>query len=400
MDFSEIGVTSYYYDLEPSGGRLRKSAEDFIVEEEFDRLAKKEDGRVLVLKVKAKNWEHNRLIAYIARANHVSSKRVYFAGTKDRRSVKIQYFSIPGVKFREFSLDDVEILDHFYLDSPLTVGTHAGNRFNIKVTDCNPDVFSKNCGVLKEKGISPNYYGPQRFGALRPVTHLVGRQLVKGNYREAVRLFVGFPGEDRFRDIRQSFYEDPDPSKFYEQFPESLDLERKVMNFLIYHEEDYIGAIRQLPENLVSMFIHAYQGYVFNKILSDRIELREDVMAGDVFSRDGDLIHVSPMNLESVKSQFERGEGSPTGLVVGYDVEISRGKMEEIEERVLSSEGLRPQDFKMPFNLKSRGERRNLYFKVADISCKSSTIEFFLPPGSYATSVLREIIRSNEMEVY
>ncbi len=400
MDFSHIGVSGYYYDLKPSGGKLRRESEDFYVEEQFGKLEKKEDGPVLVLKIRAKNWEHNRLIRFLARSNRVSPKRVYFAGTKDRRSVKVQYFSIPRIKYREFFLDDVEVLEHFYLDTPLTVGSHSGNLFEIRVSDSDRSSFLSNCMTVAEKGVVPNFYGPQRFGPLRPVTHLVGKELLKGDYREAVRVFVGFPGEDRFAEIRKEYYDNPDTQMGLSRLPESLDLERKVLEHLAGHEGDYSGAIKQLPDNLVSMFIHAFQGYIFNRILSKRMSIGGDLIPGDIFHLGDEFIRVNGLNFDKLKSRFEKGEGSPTGLVIGYDTETAGGRMGEIENEIVRQEGVKTTDFKLPFGLSSRGERRDLYLRVKDVMCEDSRTKFSLPPGGYATSVMREIMRVDEMANY
>ncbi len=400
MNFSEVGIYGYYLDLTPAGGKLRKESEDFYVEEQFDSLKKKEDGNVLVLKLKAKNWEHNRLLRFVARSNHVSPRRILFAGTKDRRSVKIQYFSIPGLKYKEFHLDDVEILEHFYLDAPLTIGSHKQNLFAIRVSDTDSGAFLSNCMKVAESGMVPNFYGPQRFGAMRPVTHLVGKEIVKGNYEEAVRIFVGYPGEDRFAGIRKEYYDNPDPESALKNFPESLDLERNVLEHLIREKGDYSGAIKRLPENLVSMFIHAYQGYIFNRILSARLEVNKSLMQGDIFRRNGEFIKINILNLEKMNALFLKRGGSPTGLVIGYDTEFAGGKMGEIENEVVFQEGVKPTDFKLPFGLSSKGERRDFYLKFTNMECSGETVKFSLPPGGYATSVLREIMRVDEMANY
>lgn len=400
VEFSEIGVRSFYYDLERTGGKLRENAEDFYVEERFENIERKDEGKVLILKIRAKNWENNRLVRFIARSNHVSPRRVYFAGTKDRRSLKVQYFSIPGMKFREFSLNDVEILDHFYLDHPLAMGSHLENIFRIKVSGCDSRRFEENCIAVRKGGIVPNYYGPQRFGPIRPVTHLVGREILKGRYDEAVRVFIGFPGMDRFAELRRKYYENPDPAAFIDKFPESLDLERKVLNYLIIKEEDYVGAIKQLPENLVTMFIHAYQGYIFNKILSRRLEANKGLMVGDVYKTNGEFVKINAMNMEKFVNNFLKGEGSPTGLVAGYDAEFAKGEMGKIEEYELSVEDIKKLDFKLPYGFKSKGERRDLFLRPRNMICDDCRIEFSLPPGGYATSVLREIMRVEEMGNY
>ncbi|MEM4778733.1 MAG: tRNA pseudouridine(13) synthase TruD [Thermoplasmatales archaeon] len=400
MEFSVVGISGFYHNLEPSGGKLRAFPEDFVVEEVIDSIEKKDEGPVLVLKVKAKNWEHNRLVKFLARIYHVSPDRVYFSGTKDRRSVKIQYFSIPGKIYKEVHLDDFEILEYFYLDKPLSLGSHLYNRFTIVVRDCDAHRLKLNCLHLKETGIVPNFYGPQRFGPLRPVTHLVGREIVKRNYREAVRLFVGYPGDDRFSSVRADFYETMDLNKALEEFPESLDLEIKVLRFLKENDGNYVGALKQLPKNLVSMCVHAYQGYIFNKMVSERIKLSRGIEVGDIYRTEGELVRVSNLNIDKIRNAFNRGIGSPTGTVIGYDSELSSGMMGEIEKKIMQEEGITPTDFKLPFGLKSAGERRTIYTRVSDLECLDEKISFTLPPGSYATSVMREMMRVEEMSNY
>jgi len=400
MKFSEIGIEGYYYDLPPSGGKLRASPEDFTVEEIYQNIERREDGNVLVLKLKVRNWEHNRLLRFLARIYHVSPKRVYFSGTKDRRSVKIQYFSIPGVRFREIELEDVEVLDHFYAERPLALGSHSLNRFVIVVRDCNPALFTKNCLSVREKGIVPNFYGPQRFGAVRPVTHLVGRELVRGDYEEAVRLFIGFPGDDRFSSQRNNFYETMDIERALADFPSSLDLEVKLLRYLREKSGDYMGAIKQLPGNLVSMFIHAYQGYIFNRILTERMRISKFPEVGDIFRLDGDMVRVNSVNIDVLREKFERGLGSPTGLIVGHSTDLATGLMGDIESRILQEEGISPLKFRLPFGLSSKGERRDLFLRIRDMECVDSTVKFSLQPGGYATSVMREIMRVEDMENY
>ena len=314
--------------------------------------------------------------------------------------MKVQYFSIPGIKYRDFSLNDVEVLEYFYLDAPLTIGSHSKNLFEIKVSDTDSATFTSNCKAAEREGKVPNFYGPQRFGSLRPITHVVGREIVRGNYEEAVRVFVGYPGEDRFAEVRKEYFDKPDPVRGLEIFPESLDLERKVMVHLVSQKEDYVGAIKELPENLVSMFIHAYQGYIFNRILSNRLELAKSIIPGDIFSINDEFIMVNNLNIEKVSSSFAKGDGSPTGLVVGFDTEFARGKMGAIESQILSQEGVKQSDFKLPFGLSSKGERRDLFLRFKDFECSDSTVRFSLLPGGYATSVLREIMRVDEMANY
>lgn len=398
--FSEIGIFGYYYDLESAGGKLRELPEDFFVEEIFNEIKEKEDGEVLILKMKVKNWEHNRLIRYVARSLGVSPKQVYFAGTKDKRSLKIQYLSIPGVRYRDFKLDDVEVLKYFYADKPLTMGSHNGNLFRIKVSNATRDIFSRNCGIISTIGIFPNFYGPQRFGPLRPVTHLVGRAMVKEDFEEATRIFIGYPGNDRFREERERYYVNPVPRLHMDTFPEALDLERKVLHHLVNNEDDFAGAIKELPRNLVEMFIHAYQGYLFNMIVSKRLAESKNIEIGDIVVSEGKIIKVTDINIEKIRKLLVARKASPTGLIIGYESEFASGMMGEIEREVMNEEGIESYEFKLPFGLRSKGERRPIFSFQDSMKCDNDTVEFILPPGSYATSLMREIIRSDDMENY
>jgi len=398
--FSEIGINSYYYKLDYCGGKLRSTPEDFYVEEIFDNIIGKDDGNVLVLKLQIKNWEHNRLIRYIARSLGVSPKQVFFAGTKDKRALKVQYLSIPGAKYKDFHLEDVSVLEYFYLDKPLTMGSHSGNFFRINVKNTISEIFSKNCKAVSAGNVFPNFYGPQRFGSMRPVTHLVGRAIVRNDFEEATRIFIGYPGEDRFREQRAKYYNNPDPSSNYESFPDALDLEKKVMKHLIENYGDFAGAIKVLPANLVEMFIHAYQGYLFNLILSKRLEYSKNIETGDILFYNGRMIKATEINIDKIRRNFISEKISPTGLVIGYESEFAGGIMGEIEREVISNEGIQGFEFKLPFGLKSKGERRPIFTFPLNMKCFENSLEFTLKPGAYGTSLLREILRSDEMSDY
>ena len=399
-NFDEIGIYSYYYNLKKAGGKLKTEPDDFYVEEMIDEIPKDPDGKNLILKIRAKNWEHNRLIRFIARAYGVSPRRIGFAGTKDRRAVKVQYISIYGAKFKEISLQDFEILEYFYSNKRIYLGNHKGNLFRIKIRDTQIDILQENFNQIAIKGIFPNFYGPQRFGNLRPVSHLVGRDIIRRDYKEAARKFIGMPGEDNFTDIRNEYYEDPDPKKYADRFPEALDLEKAVLMHLREHPEDYVGALKTLPPSLVSMFIHAYQAYLFNKILSERLKISKELEIGDVVNKNGKFIKVNSLNYSQFKEEYIRGEIQPTGLIIGHEQEYASGIQGDIERKVMEEEGVSFVDFKLPYNLSSKGERRNMFEKALDMNIQLDTLHFILPPGSYATSLMREIMRIENMANY
>ncbi len=399
-NFDEIGIYSYYYNLRTAGGKLRTEPDDFYVEELIDHIPKVAEGKYLILKIRARNWEHNRLIRFLARAYGVSPKRIGFAGTKDRRALKVQYISIYGTRFKEINLQDFEVLEYFYSNEQIYLGKHLGNLFRIKVREAQMEILQENFNEIASNETFPNFYGPQRFGNLRPVSHLVGRDIIRRDYKEATRKFIGMPGEDNFTDIRFEYYEDPDPKKFADRFPEALDLERAVLAHLRDNPEDYVGALKRLPANLLSMFIHAYQAYLFNKILSERLKVSKELEIGDIVEKNGKLIKVNSMNYHQLKEEFYRKEIKPTGLIIGYEQEYAGGTQGEIERKVMEEEGISFVDFKLPYDLASKGERRNIFERALDFKIDGDTISFVLKPGSYATAIMREIMRVEEMANY
>src|SRR5437867_440555 len=206
VDEGVVGVSGYLTHTPGLGGRIKASAEDFVVEEISVDLPRSEGGRYTAARVRTRNWETNRLVRELARTLHLSRKRIAFAGTKDRRAVTTQLLQFdggPGLLDR-LHLRDVEILDTFRTEKRLEIGDLLGNRFQVVVRDiplARADIETRARAIadeLRSAGGFPNFFGIQRFGSVRPITHVVGRHLVRGEIREAVHAYVGNPieGED------------------------------------------------------------------------------------------------------------------------------------------------------------------------------------------------------------
>ena len=80
---------------------------------------------------------------------------------------------------------------------------------------------------------------------------------------------------------------------------------------------------------------------------------------------------------------------------------LAGGKLGEMEQKILEEEDLKLKDFmvsKMP-KLGSHGIRRSIRFKIWDVSAEKTEdgviVGFSIPKGSYATSVLREVMKKD-----
>jgi tRNA pseudouridine13 synthase len=409
----------YATDAPGCGGVLRSSPEDFLVEEIYEDL-RYEGGRYLVLDVEKREWDTHNLVRELARQLGISQKRFSWAGTKDKRAVTRQRMSVTNLEERDLArirLPDVKIRVLGRTNRPVGLGDLLGNRFKIRIRDvkCTKEALAGiTLEIEKLRGL-PNYFGVQRFGDARPVTHLVGRALVHGNAEEAAFTYLAlpFPRElEATRQARQRLWEEREIRSALKEYPSYLHYEVAMLNYLAERPGDYAGCFDALAPNLRRLFVHAYQSYIFNRILSIRLRSGlplESAVPGDVvcFTR-GDLPDPSRLqlvdekNLEAVNRLASRGRAQVTLPLIGFESQPAGGVEGEIERAVLQEEGVSPEDFRVPANpgLGSRGAMRAALLRVSPgwrIEGGSALLEFFLPAGSYATVVLREYMKSGSL---
>jgi len=271
---------------------------------------------------------------------------------------------------------------------------------------------------LAGAGGFPNFFGVQRFGSIRPITHIVGRCMVRGEFKAAVDAYVANPieGEDEQAfDARTALEQSGDYGGALKMYPDVMSFEKAILNHLVKHPDDHIGALEQLPFNLLMMFVHGYQSYLFNRILSERIRRRLPLgrpIVGDVVlavGKDGlpddrHLVPVNDDNMEKVGRQVSGGKAFVSGVLFGSESTLAEGEMGGIERTVVESEGLKPHDFTLPAmpRLSSKGTRRPLVMPLPRLDMKPSdgmmNMRFELSKGCYATVLLREFMKVDPLD--
>jgi len=413
-------------DIPGIGGKLRKTPEDFEVEEISILPPEDPSGRFVIAKVWHRNWEANRLIRRLSTNLRVGRAKIGFAGTKDGRSLATQLmsFDAPIDLVRELSIPDVVVSDAYRAKRGISIGDLIGNRFAIRVADLRRDIdVASTCeevrGRLEEVSGFPNFFGVQRFGSIRPITHLIGKDLIRGDFEGAVMRYSANPMEDEdsdANDARRALQESRDFERALREFPRKLTFERTMITYLRDRPGEYLGALRTLPKNLLMMFVHAYQSYLFNRILSERIRSGMSIREPEV----GDLIlplsktnvpdHDNPIpvtedNLQKVTRSVQDGKAFVSGLIFGTESQFARGRMGEIERRVIEAEGVEKMDFQIVGlrEASSKGIRRELLAQFKDLSIgfegETATFRFVLNKGCYATSLMREFMKA-EMSQY
>ena len=414
-----LGMDYYITDSPGCSGVIRSSPHDFLVDEVFEELSY-EGGRYLVLEVEKTDWDTHHLIREMARKLRISQKRFGWAGTKDKRAVTVQRISIMNLdelELKRITLPGLKIKVLGRTNRSVGLGDLLGNRFRITIRDlaC-PEPGATLARITEEtmqqKGV-PNYFGVQRFGETRPVTHKVGESLARGKIEEAVYVYLALPfsGEpERTREARERLWVSRDIPSALKDFPEYLHHELAMLNYLAEHPGDYAHSFDVLSVNLKRLFVHAYQSYLFNKILSHRLDAKlslDRAVEGDVvcFAKEGlpDMDKqqaVTMENIEAVRRLAERGRAFVTLPLIGFETKLAEGIQGEIERAVLNDENVSQGNFRVEENpeLGSRGTRRAALCPVKPqirVEGNMAELEFVLPKGSYATVVLREYMKGS-----
>ena len=422
-DEADIGMRYYLSQTDGTGGRLKASAQDFIVNEISNRPPEKE-GRFTIADVTSTNWETNRLVRLLARSMNISRERIGFAGTKDKRAVTTQLmsFECPKENLDKVDFKDLEFSNIYTSNRGIRIGDLIGNRFDIKVRDLTadmkdvPDMIQETTEAIRKTGGFPNYFGVQRFGVSRPITHLVGEAIVRGDLKKAVELYLSHPSENEGEEIceirRRLAHADGDYASILPDMPKTMGFEKVMAEHLARRPEDYRGAIAEMPSNLQMMFTHAYQSFLFNMMLSDRMEhglpLNVPVEGDVVIPLDSNRVpvHENPIvttskNIDLVAKQVRTGRAFISITLFGSDSTFAEGEMGEIERKVVEDQRITEKDF-MVIGLPhctSKGTRREIVCPVKDLECGFEddhySVRFSLPKGNYATCLMREYMKSD-----
>ncbi|OPX73594.1 MAG: putative tRNA pseudouridine synthase D [Methanoregulaceae archaeon PtaB.Bin152] len=407
----DLGMRWYASDTPGIGGRLRVWAEDFLVEEVSPRPGT--EGPYLVCRLTKKEWELQRAVREIAKALSISHRRIGWTGTKDKHAVTSQLISLYGVNEEDLGrvrLKDLEIVPVGRSREPLLLGAHMANRFTITIRDTtSPDLASEFADVTAACGRGiPNYFGIQRFGVIRPITHLVGAHILNGDFEAAVGCYVGMACPDEPADVqhaREAYADGKDPLLALRSLPVPLTYERSMLHHLVSHPGDFRGALLCLPPKLLSMFVSAFQSYLFNMALSARMERLPDFFLpepGDrlLFSNGREDV-VTAANQGAARLQVERGRCRVAIMMPGSLPHRGSGADDQVIDTLLAERHIVPESFSRASSLV--GTRYDGALRPVSLATEVTgaitgtdlTLSFSLQPGQYATTVCREYMKAD-----
>jgi len=425
----DTGITVYATTTPGTGGTIRQVPEDFIVQELTNR-EEQNTGKHLICTLTKKNWDTHHLVRDISRILHISQQRIGWAGTKDKNAIttqKISIYDMDETELERIRLRDVTLTAVGRSNKKVSLGDLWGNRFKIIVRHIAQSVDEVDTLVglttsqIKVMGGVPNFFGIQRFGIQRPITHIVGRKLAEGDIKGAAIEYIArpYPGESEdARQARQYVLDTLDFKGGLGIYPLRLRYERAMMSRLVEKPGDYAGAFNALSPNLRKMFVHAYQSYLFNLILSRRLESGLPInkaLPGDIvcFKNAAHLPDPTRMQnvdndtLDGINNLLRRGRAFVTGPIIGYETPMSGGLPGDIEQAVIEEEQVDIEGFRMPTvpELASKGLRREIIIPInhnnqviedkLNLGFTAVELEFDLQRGAYATTVLREYMKSD-----
>lgn len=328
------------------GGHIRTVPEDFQVEERplYFPCGAGEHVYVMITK---RGLSTPDLVRRLSSSLGIKAQAIGVAGLKDARAVTTQMVSLQGIPPEQLSrlrLDDtilnVQVLGRHR--NRLRTGHHAGNRFRVvirNVADHAAETVPAVLQQLRARGV-PNYFGPQRQGK------------AGDNY--------------------------------------------KVGAALLYEA----GRRGKMNRTTRIWYLNAYQSFLFNQIVARRINRIDRLFVGDWAMKleNGACFQVEDAEREQPRA--DRFEISPTGILFGSRVSWASGEPGNIEEAVIAEAGTTKDDLIAAAKACGfRGERRALRIPLAELEWslgdKALTLSFSLPPGAYATSVLRELMKTS-----
>jgi len=386
---SQIGISLYTTKFSGIGGKIRITPEDFEVSELISKRATNsitEESGYAVYKLKKRKIDTNHALSGIFRKTGVRLKSL---GLKDAFAITEQFVGSPhkGKPIEDFSTEKYSLSKIGFTKKPISKKDMIGNNFKIHISNCSNGLssFTEHDSIL-------NFYGYQRFGSKRPVTHLIGKAILQRDFDKAVDLILSFTSiydSAENTEIREKLSDKVNFEKYYDRVPSQMDIERIVLKEMIEHD-DSIRAIRAIPLSLRRFYVQAYQSFIFNQSLSVAFLDGENLFE----SQFGDVCFDSKSIIGKFKDGVEQYLALP---FVGYSY-YKKTRFDHQISKILSEEEITPKDFfiKEMQEVSSEGGFRQAAIHCSDYLFENNDVEFSLSRGSFATILLREIMKPTD----
>ncbi|HJU14107.1 MAG TPA: tRNA pseudouridine(13) synthase TruD [Candidatus Nitrosotalea sp.] len=377
----------YSTKVDGAGGRIRASKDQFFVSEVLRNKARdgiSESGSYAVFRLKKTGIDTNHALSEIYKKYGIRLKAL---GLKDANATTEQFVCDTAVSRRYDNVDTnrYSLEKIGYVKKPLTKKDMVGNHFKIAI-ECAD--FAK-VSAFDQYDKILNFYGYQRFGSKRPISHLVGKSIIMKDFEGAVKVLLSGTSEYDSPEnnlIREELKDSTNYSKSLARIPPHMDIEKMVLEEMVQHGNS-LKALHAIPLSLRRFFVEAYQSYIFNRTVSMAYEMGEDLS----HPQPNDVCYDKDDNLGRYQNDPEQKLAVP---IVGYSYS-KKNRFDYQISKVLEEEETNPKDFfvKEMQEVSGEGGFRQSLIQCKDFSVAAPFVSFTLSRGSYATVMLREIIK-------
>jgi tRNA pseudouridine13 synthase len=220
----------------------------------------------------------------------------------------------------------------------------------------------------------------------------VGKAIVQKRFDDAVRLVLSYSSEHDSPEntkIRKMLEDQSKYSEALQTIPKQMDLERVLLKEMIQHNNPK-KAFYKLPLSIRRFFVDAYQSFLFNLTLSRSYEFGENLFT----SQQGDVCYDKNAKLGKYEMDPQQQLAIP---LVGYSY-FKKTRFDFHISKILSEQEVSERDFyiKEMQEVSNEGGFRTARIVCADFEAKKDTARFTLQRGSFATIVMREIIKPSD----
>uniref|UniRef100_A0A0K0FV87 Putative pseudouridine synthase (inferred by orthology to a C. elegans protein) n=1 Tax=Strongyloides venezuelensis TaxID=75913 RepID=A0A0K0FV87_STRVS len=373
------------------------------------------------------NKDTSYAVREIATKCGLNVKLFSFSGNKDRRGVTSQKVAAYRVKIEKLirvskSIKNIRLHDFEYKNHALGLGDNIGNRFQIILRDVGDKLtlgdIKARCEGTDKYGFL-NYFGHQRFGTLGINTAEIGRLILKKDYQGAIDRILSSKKDmsrETFQEALFSYANDKDAKKAFSLIKgngKKHSIEGNLLKALIDKSGNCHNALFSLPRETISLYIHAFQSYIFNEVISQRIEkYGPTLLEGDIDDNGkvlGNKSTIFDISIPLVSSEMNIPNNDTKEIIESMlkKYEVTCDDFKSLSKHVMVSKISRKM-FKKLDNpiicdiIKYSDERSILQRELIngpDVvnGDKYTAIKliFTLEAGGYATMLLREILRFN-----
>jgi tRNA pseudouridine13 synthase len=383
---SDIGISLYATKSVGTGGIIKKSNDDFKVKELLSEkaLTTISNGNGFSVYILKKNGiDTSHALRDVEKRFGLVLKSL---GLKDANAVTEQYVfsktiskSFETIQGKNYSLKRLG-----FVKKPLSKKDMIGNHFEIKVENPLKHIsnFNENEKIL-------NFFGYQRFGSKRPITHLVGKAIIQKDYQAALDLLLNYSSHydtEENNTNRKIIAERTSELSVIDKIPKSMDIEIILLKKLS-ETKDLKIVIRSIPLHMRRFYIQAYQSYIYNKTLSLAFDYGEELFS----AKEGDVC----FDRNYILGKFQNDPSQMLSIpLVGHSY-FKKTRFDFYIQKILNEEEVSLNDFfiKDFQEISIEGGFRNAIIQCNNFEINDNIIKFDLSRGSYATIILREILK-------